>query len=175
MGRLLASRPFPFEAVPFASETPTTVIRVRAATEADAAAIAEQYVALHRDQWERGGGEPPHDDHEPDWLSEVAAALASPDVRTFVAEADGRLVGTARVELAERPYFRIADIRRVYVVPGWRRRGVATQLMRAAEQAARDAGAKEARLSVVAENAAALRLYEALGYGHFAIRLAKRI
>jgi ribosomal protein S18 acetylase RimI-like enzyme len=79
------------------------------------------------------------------------------------------------VELAERPYFRIADIRRVYVVPGWRRRGVATQLMRAAEQAARDAGAKEARLSVVAENAAALRLYEALGYGHFAIRLAKRI
>jgi ribosomal protein S18 acetylase RimI-like enzyme len=154
---------------------PATVIRVRPAAEADARAIAEQYAALHRDQWESGGGEPPHDDHEPDWLSEVMAALASPDVRTLVAEAEGRLIGTARVELTERPYFRIADIRRVYVVPDWRRRGVATQLMRAAERVARDGGAKEARLSVVAENTAALRLYEALGYGHFAIRLAKRI
>lgn len=154
---------------------PRPVIRVRPATPADAPAIALQYAALHRDQWESGGGEPPHDDHDPDWLSEVTAALASPDVRTFVAEAEGRLVGTARVELAERPYFRIADIRRVFVVPDWRRRGVATALMGVAEQAARDGGAKETRLSVVAENEAALRLYETLGYGHFAVRLAKRI
>jgi ribosomal protein S18 acetylase RimI-like enzyme len=154
---------------------PADPIRIRAATDADAAAIAQQYQALHRDQWEGGGREPPHDDHEPDWLSEVLAALAAPDVRTFVAEADGRLVGTARVELAERPYFRIADIRRVYVAPEWRRRGVATRLMAVAERAAADAGAKEARLSVVAENDAALRLYQALGYGRFAIRLAKRI
>lgn len=156
------------------SRHPATFV-VRPAANADAPAIAEQYAALHRDQWEGSGGEPPHDDREPDWLSEVLAAQASPDVRTFVAEADGRLIGTVRVELAERPYFRIADIRRVYVVPGWRRRGVATRLMAAAEQAAVDGGAKEARLSVVAENAAALRLYEALGYDRFAIRLAKRI
>jgi ribosomal protein S18 acetylase RimI-like enzyme len=154
---------------------PAAAVVVRPAADADAPAIAEQYAALHRDQWEGSGGEPPHDDREPDWLSEVLAALASPDVLTFVAEAEGRLVGTARVELAERPYFRIADIRRVYVIPGWRRRGIATRLMAVAEQAAIDGGAKEARLSVVAENAAALRLYEALGYGHFAIRLAKRI
>ncbi|HEX6129680.1 MAG TPA: GNAT family N-acetyltransferase [Candidatus Limnocylindria bacterium] len=152
-----------------------TTFRVRPATAADAPAIAEQYAALHRDQWEGGGAEPPRADHEPDWLSEVVAALEAANARIFVADAEGRVIGTARVELAERPYFRIADIRRVYVVPDWRRRGVATQLMRVAEQAARDGGAKEARLSVVAENAAALRLYEALGYGHFAVRLAKRI
>ena len=149
--------------------------RVRPATAADAPAIAEQYAALHRDQWEGGGGEPPHDDHEPDWLSEVVAALDAPNIRTFVAEVEGLLIGTARVELAERPYYRIADIRRVYVDAAWRRRGVATRLMQVAEHAARDGGAKEARLSVVAENVGALRLYETLGYGHFAIRLAKRI
>ena len=149
--------------------------RVRPATQADAPAIAEQYAALHRDQWEGGGGEPPHDDHEPDWLSEVVTALDAPHVRTFVAEAGGRVIGTARVELAERPYFRIADIRRVYVDPAWRRRGVASELMRVAEAAAREGGAKEARLSVVAENASALQLYRKLGYGHFAVRLAKRI
>lgn len=148
---------------------------IRAATSADAAAVAEQYAALHRDQWESGGREPPRADHEPDWLAEVLASLDAPNVRTFVAEAEDRVIGTARVELAERPYFRIADIRRVYVEPAWRRRGVASELMRVAEAAAREGGAKEARLSVVAENAAALRLYEALGYGHFAIRLAKRI
>jgi ribosomal protein S18 acetylase RimI-like enzyme len=151
------------------------VIRVRPATEADAAQVAEQYGQLHQDQWTGGGIEPPHAAHEPDWLAEVQASLASDDVRTFVAEADGRIVGTARVEFAERPYFRIADIRRVYVVPAWRRRGVASELMRVAEETAHQGGAKEVRLSVVAENAPALRLYEKLGYGHFAVRLAKRI
>lgn len=149
--------------------------RVRPATAADAAQVAEQYGQLHHDQWAGGGAEPPRADHEPDWLSEVHAALSSEDVRLFVAEADGTIVGTARVEFAERPYFRIADIRRVYVVPAWRRRGVATELMRVAEDAARRGGAREVRLSVVAENAPALRLYRKLGYGHFAVRLAKRI
>lgn len=148
---------------------------VRAATTADAPAIAEQYAALHRDQWEGGDGEPPHADHEPDWLSEVHASLASEAARTFVAEAEGNIAGTARVEFAERPYFRIADIRRVYVAPPWRRQGVASELMRVAEETARQGGAKEVRLSVVAENTPALRLYEKLGYGHFAVRLAKRI
>lgn len=149
--------------------------RIRPATQADAPDIAEQYAALHRDQWAGGGSEPPHADHEPDWHSEVLASLATDDVRVFVAEADGRLIGTARVEFAERPYFRIADIRRVYVVPEWRRRGIASELMRVAEETARQGGASEVRLSVVAENGPALRLYQKLGYGHFAVRLAKRI
>jgi ribosomal protein S18 acetylase RimI-like enzyme len=149
-------------------------VQVRRATEADTDTIGGMYAALHGDQWEHGG-EPPRAEREPDWRSEVVASLAAEHIITLVAEAGGEIVGTARLEFGERPYFRIADIRRVYVRPDWRRRGVAGALMRAAEDAARGGGAREARLSVVAENEPALALYRRLGYRHFAIRLAKRI
>lgn len=147
---------------------------IRRATPADAAAVAAQYAALHEDQWE-GAGQAPRGGHEPDWLGEVLQALSSDTTTLFVAEAGGEVIGTARVELAERPYFRIADIRRVYVRPEWRRRGVATALMTAAEDAAGAGGAREVRLSVVAENSTALAFYARRGFDHFAIRLRKRI
>ena len=150
------------------------MIRIRPATADDAAEIAEQYALLHTDQWS-AGGTTPRADHDPDWLAEVTTALADPGTRLFVAEADGVAVGTARIEFAERPYFRIADVRRVYVRPAWRRRGVGVELMRAAEAAANEGGAAEVRLSVVTENEPALAFYRHLGYGDFAIRLSKRI
>lgn len=150
------------------------MIRIRPATGADAAEIADQYAELHRDQW-TGGGAPPRADHDPDWKAEVTSALAAPDTRLFVAEADGAVIGTARIEFAERPYFRIADIRRVFVRPEWRRRGIGAELMRAAEAAALQGGAAEVRLSVVIENEPALAFYRHLGYGNFAIRLSKRV
>jgi len=147
---------------------------VRIATTRDAPAIAEQYAGLHADQWE-GGGSPPRADHEPDWRAEVETALADPATRVFVAEAAGTLIGTARIEFAERPYYRIADVRRVYVVPEWRERGVATELMRVAEDAARAGGAREARLTAVTENRRAIGFYAKRGYGDFAVRMRKRL
>lgn len=149
------------------------MIIVRPATDADAAEIADQYAALHRDQWM--SGEPPQGDHEPDWLAEVHEALAEPATRLLVAEVDGAVVGTARVEFAERPYFRIVDVRRVFVRAEWRRHGVAGELMRVAEQEAVDGGAREARLTVVSENEPAISFYRHRGYGDFAIRLRKRL
>lgn len=150
------------------------MVRIREATSADATAIAAQYADLHRDQW--SGAEPPRppESREPDWLAEINASLASTTTRVFVAEAGGAVIGTARLEFAERPYFRIAEIRRVYVRPEWRRRGVASELMRVCEEAAREGGAKEVRLSVVTENEQALGFYERRGYDHFAIRMRKR-
>lgn len=148
---------------------------IRVATREDAEEIAREYAGLHHDQWEASGDAPRSEDAEPDWLAEVLTALDDPAVKVFVAEADGGLVGTARVELAERPYYRIADLRRLYVKPEWRRRGVATALVHAAEEAAHDESARELRLTVVAENATALLLYEHLGYDRFAIRLRKAL
>ncbi len=149
-----------------------STVRIRPATEADAPEIADQYAGLHVDQW-AGGGRPTRGDREPDWLGEVTHVLASPEARLFVAEVDVELIGTARVEFAQRPYFRIAEIRRVYVRPRWRRRGVATELMRVAEEAAREGGAREVRLSVVTANTEAIGFYRQRGYGDFALRLRK--
>jgi ribosomal protein S18 acetylase RimI-like enzyme len=152
------------------------VTNVRTATADDLPAIAALYAALHAEEWAASGGRPPAAAAagvEPDWLSEVRGAHTDAATSLFLAEADGVPIGTVRVELAERPYFRIAEIRRLYVAPDWRRRGVASELMRVAEQAARAGGAAQVRLTVLAGNDGASALYLALGYGEFAIRYAK--
>jgi ribosomal protein S18 acetylase RimI-like enzyme len=148
---------------------------VRPAGGDDLTAIATQYADLHREQWTASPQLRPDGDREPDWPGEVRAALDDPAAHLFVAEADGQLIGTVRVEFAERPFFRIAEVHRLYVRPEWRRRGVASELMRVAEATAREGGAAEVRLTVLAGNEAALRFYRIGQYHHFATRLAKRL
>ncbi len=148
---------------------------VRPASEDDLPAIARQYADLHREQWTASPQLRPDGDREPDWLGEVRAALDDPATHLVVAETDGQLIGTVRVEFAERPFFRIAEVHRLYVRPEWRRRGVASELMRVAETTARDGGAAEVRLTVLAGNEPAMQFYDVRDYRHFATRLAKRL
>lgn len=58
------------------------------------------------------------------------------------------------------------------VTPAARRRGVARALMAVAMPAARDLGASEAFLEVAVDNAAAIALYEALGFRKAGLRKA---
>jgi ribosomal protein S18 acetylase RimI-like enzyme len=144
-------------------------VSVRRATPADAPAIASLYEELHAAQWT---GDEPIPGVSPDgWLDEVRAALAAYGTQLLVAtSASKEVIGSVRVEFGERPYGRIAEIRRLIVTDPCRRRGVGAMLMAAAEDAARDGGAMDIRLTVIAENDPARRLYERLGYELFAIR-----
>ena len=58
----------------------------------------------------------------------------------------------------------LAEVRRVYVPPTWRRRGVATALMVALEDEARALGYGLLRLETGARQTAALTLYQGLGW-----------
>lgn len=147
-------------------------ISVRPATAGDAEPIAHLYEELHEAEW---GGNPPFPIAFEAFLDEVRTVLASDATRIVVATSGGTVIGTARVELASRPYGPIAEIRRVVVTQAFRRRGVATRLMAAAEEAARALGTGNLRLSVVSSNQDARRLYERLGYEEFAIRYRKRL
>jgi GNAT superfamily N-acetyltransferase len=62
------------------------------------------------------------------------------------------------------PAVRLGEIKRMYVVPGARRRGHARRLLEALEAAARDVGITRLRLDTNAQQPEALRLYEACGY-----------
>ncbi len=146
-------------------------IAVRPATMADAASIARLYEELHDAEWH---GRPPFPIALEAFLDEVGVALAASGVRVLVAVIGAEVVGTARVELAKRPYGPIAEIRRVVVARAWRRRGIATRLMAAAEAAARDLGTGNLRLTVVSSNDGARRFYAGLGYEEFAVRYRKR-
>jgi ribosomal-protein-alanine N-acetyltransferase len=58
-----------------------------------------------------------------------------------------------------------AEVHTLAVDPGWRRRGLGCFLLRQALGLARGRGARAAVLEVRAHNEAALRLYEASGFG----------
>lgn len=59
----------------------------------------------------------------------------------------------------------VAEVKRVYVASGFRRRGLAQLIMAALERTAAEAGIRSVVLNTGAEQPEALRLYDQLGYG----------
>jgi putative acetyltransferase len=87
-------------------------------------------------------------------------ALFAPHVRFFVARLDGVAAGCGGVAFFDG----YAEVKRMYVRPAVRGRGVAPALLERIEREARDAGAPVARLETGVHQHAALRLYERAGY-----------
>lgn len=95
------------------------------------------------------------------WLSPALADA----LRGFVWEEEGRVVGLANVmRQGLSAHWYIAN---VAVLPGYRRRGIARQLVEACVGLARAHGAARITLDVVAGNSPAYTLYERLGFEHF--------
>jgi ribosomal protein S18 acetylase RimI-like enzyme len=90
--------------------------------------------------------------------------VSSEDAATWIAEEDGRMAGFAIVEWSGEAGAIAAYIQTIEVAPERRGRGVGGELMRRMEQSAQAAGARVIWLHVDAENAGAIRLYEAHGY-----------
>lgn len=86
--------------------------------------------------------------------------LARPQMRFVSARADGEVVGCGGIWLHED----YAEVKRVYVSPAARGRGLAKKIMARLEDEARAAGMTIARLETGIYQPAALGLYRALGY-----------
>jgi ribosomal protein S18 acetylase RimI-like enzyme len=83
-------------------------------------------------------------------------------------EEEGKLVGVVLVEptgLMSGPAWVVGT---VAVLPGYRRRGIARQLVEAGIALARERGAETLMLDVMAQNKPAYELYKSLGFSHFA-------
>jgi ribosomal-protein-alanine N-acetyltransferase len=81
--------------------------------------------------------------------------------QTWVAEEAGEITGFL---IAHREPRRILHIVTIDVLKTWRRRGVGSLLMEAAEQWARDHGLRMIGLETAQDNLVAQRFYEARGY-----------
>jgi ribosomal protein S18 acetylase RimI-like enzyme len=90
--------------------------------------------------------------------------VQSGNAATWIAEQDGRMCGFAIAEWTAQAGQIAAYIQTIEVAPDWRGQGVGGELLGRIEASARAAGAKPIWLHVDAENAAAIRLYEANGY-----------
>jgi putative acetyltransferase len=95
-------------------------------------------------------------------------ALLAPDVAFFVARAGGRAVGTAA--LRRRPGEaatsgeRYGEVKRMFVAPEARGRGVGMRLLEALERHLRSEGLELALLETGRDQHEAMRLYERAGY-----------
>lgn len=101
-------------------------------------------------------------------VEQVAAQLAAgSDAETvLVAEVDGRIVAFACVQMRRSIcYCEVwAEIAELYVQEPYRRRGLGRELMKLAEQHARQRGAQQTTLLVNQQNGPAQELYRQLGY-----------
>jgi ribosomal-protein-alanine N-acetyltransferase len=90
--------------------------------------------------------------------------VRSSNAATWIAEEEERLAGFAIVEWSQDEAATVAYIQTIEVAPDQRRHGSGGELLRLMEQSAQAAGAQIIWLHVDAENAGAIRLYEARGY-----------
>jgi ribosomal-protein-alanine N-acetyltransferase len=95
------------------------------------------------------------------------AAAAAGRQAILVAEAQGAIVGAVTVGFHPGLPAGRAHISDLLVAPLWRRRGIGSQLLAAAEQEARRRGSRECTLDVDAHNDAAIALYLRRGYAHY--------
>ena len=132
-------------------------IAVRPAVEHDLDAAVDLYVAVA----EEGTGiaaEAPVD--RPGRRQRFESSIRREDAQFFVAEADGRLVGTLGIEVQR---YGVAELG-MMVAGDMRGRGVGSALMHAALAWARNAGAHKISLQVWPHNEAALALYRKFGF-----------
>ena len=110
------------------------------------------------------------DDHDVGGLAECLRALQgwleSPSTHFWLARVDGRYVGFVSLawSMSTSTGPPVRRIEGLYTLPGYRRRGVATELLSRAAELARQHGANRLQLETDTDNVAARRLYERLGF-----------
>jgi ribosomal-protein-alanine acetyltransferase len=95
---------------------------------------------------------------------QIAYLLTDYNAIGLAARVNGEVVGFAlgRIDVARgTPYGHILTIE---VLPSHRRKGIAEKLLKDLEALFKEKGAKESRLEVREDNAAAISLYQKLGY-----------
>ena len=132
--------------------------------------------------WARPGD---YDAYRAKWLSspqpeQIIASLSDPpaDRRTLAElwrEPSGSLVGFLWVTFIDVDGYDVtaAEMGDLYVASGYRRRGVATAMLAAAEARARQHGAAVLRSEVGAANQPSRRLHAGAGFAPYASRLEK--
>lgn len=137
------------------SRLPGAQVVLRPATVEDVSALAR--IRATPEVYHRfGGGE--------DLAAEVAGELADEDVRHYVIERDGRVVGGIQCSEETDPDYRHAQID-IYVDPAVHGRGVGTDAVRTlARHLITERGHHRITIDPAADNAAAIACYRKVGF-----------
>jgi len=145
--------------------------RIRHAEPGDAAALVDlaSAVGAEPEGWLITNGEWRSASDERRYLR---AIRRSPHAAVLVVEVGDGVIGRLSISRDPHPASRhVADLG-LMVAQGYRRRGAGRALMAAAEEWAREVGVRKIELHVFPYNAAAIALYERLGYEREGLRKA---
>lgn len=127
----------------------------------------------------------PHDFVKPDGTNRDApywlGFMSKGNSAVFVAEENDVVIGAVAVSVsvsASYPFITSrprACIATIVVAESYRGKGIGRELMSAAEAYAKEKGAADIKLEVMAFNSNALDFYRELGYGNFSFRLSKSL
>jgi GNAT superfamily N-acetyltransferase len=161
------------------------MVTIREYRESDADAIVALVRELNAHELEIYERMLPPDEIGIGYLREIERQCAESAGRIFVAESrEGAIVGYASVlaacdSEAEGTYdetpFVYAYLSDLVVTENWRGRGVGARLIQACEDVARAAGRDELRITVLARNAGAHRLYARAGFADHEVLMRKRL
>lgn len=139
-------------------DAPVVVTALENPTRAQFAQLADLF-----DQYRVHYGETADAERSLAWLQRN---ISSGVLNVFSAELNGEMIGFA-ITVSSPASLRLGhywQIRDIFVVPRWRRGGVARALLERLRRAAEAAGALRLVLQTEADNSNALRLYEASGF-----------
>jgi ribosomal protein S18 acetylase RimI-like enzyme len=145
----------------------------------DRTALRDCFIELQNYERQLDPGKPEGSAVAEAYLNRMFARCREWEGRVLVAEVAGQVIGFVCVWARVRPnepdenpaeYAFVSDL---VVSTTYRRRGVGSQLLSAAEGYARTRGARALRIGVLARNAAAKRLYESVGFQEYEVELAK--
>jgi ribosomal protein S18 acetylase RimI-like enzyme len=144
----------------------------------DYAALRACFVELQA--WERSfePGLPAPEEAADPYLAEVFSCCEKSSGRIFLAEEDGAIAGFVCVlakvlpsaDDAAEPYAYVSDL---VVRAAHRGRGAGRELMARAESFARESGAKQLRVGVLARNEASHAFYRAGGFRDYTVQFVK--
>jgi RimJ/RimL family protein N-acetyltransferase len=148
-------------------DTPRGVVFIRPTSESDAPAYRDLRLAAVRSHPEAFGADYESLAARPleGWQERMRAGAGGDHGITYVAEAQGELIGMTVLQRGELPKLRHwANIFGVYVQPAWRGTGIGDALIEACAAYASALGLRLLKLGVVTTNVSAIRLYQRCGF-----------
>ena len=121
----------------------------------------------------------PSQENEARWRKHILSVYEEDENQILIAENDGKIVGFIKIiTLVKHPLvsnIRCSLISDMYVLPAFRRKGVAFTLMNRVFEYVKSKGVTHVRLNVMERNIPAYNLYEKMGFVDYSIIMMKQL
>ena len=121
----------------------------------------------------------PSHENEARWRKYILSVYEEDENQILIAENDDKIVGFIKIKTFEtRPLvsnIKCSLIGLMYVLPEFRRLGIASTLMNRVFEYVKSKGVSHVRLNVIASNTPAYDLYEKMGFVDYSITMRKQL